>query len=70
MFILAGFSIGDAILIMVGQRLGRNQYDYAYELAKKLLGVAVMAGVVGGVLLITLGRPLLNLFVARPYVLV
>lgn len=62
MFILAGFSIGDAILIMVGQRLGRNQYDYAYELAKKLLGVAVMAGVVGGVLLITLGRPLLNLF--------
>ncbi len=62
MFILAGFSIGDAILIMVGQRLGRNEFNYAYALAKKLVAVAVMAGVVGGALLVTLSKPLLSLF--------
>lgn len=66
MFILAGFSIGDAILIMVGQQLGKNQYDYAYELAKKLVRIAVICGIIGGGALVLFGKPLLSFFDFTP----
>lgn len=34
MFILAIFSLGDALLILVGQRIGMGEMEYAYALAK------------------------------------
>jgi Na+-driven multidrug efflux pump len=36
LFILAVFSLGDALLILVGQRIGMGQMDYAFALAKRL----------------------------------
>ena len=63
---MAGFSIGDALLILVGQRLGEGKLDEAYGLAKRLLRIAVIVGIVFGGLLILIAKPLLTLFAFTP----
>ncbi len=62
LFTLAAFSVGDAVLILVGQKLGEGKLDYAYRLAKKLVKIGLIIGVCGGILLISFGKPLLSLF--------
>lgn len=62
LFTYAGFSIGDATLILVGERLGKGQKDEAYALSKKLLKVGFVIGIVLGGLLILCSMPLVNLF--------
>lgn len=62
LFILAAFSVGDAVLILVGQKLGEGKLDYAYRLAKKLVVIGLVIGACGGMLLILLGKTLLGLF--------
>ncbi|MDO4859990.1 MAG: MATE family efflux transporter [Bacillota bacterium] len=63
---MAGFSIGDALLILVGQRLGEGKLDEAFGLAKRLLRIAVIVGIVFGGLLILIAKPVLRLFAFTP----
>lgn len=62
LFTLAAFSVGDAVLILVGQKLGEGKLDYAYALAKKLVKIGLVIGLCGGAMLIAFGKPLLGLF--------
>ena len=62
LFIMAAFSIGDATLILVGQKLGEGKLDYAYQLAKKMVKIGLVIGLAAGGLLIVFGKPLLSLF--------
>ncbi|MBQ2677604.1 MAG: MATE family efflux transporter [Firmicutes bacterium] len=63
---MAGFSIGDALLILVGQRLGEGKLDEAFGLAKRLLRIAVTVGIIFGGLLILIAKPVLRLFAFTP----
>lgn len=66
MFIYAIFSLGDALIILVGQRLGRGEMDYAYALAKRLLKIGVYIGIISGSLLIVSSHWILQLFNFTP----
>lgn len=66
LFIMAIFSLGDALLILVGQRLGMGEFDYAFALAKRLLRIGLFVGMVSGALLILTARPLIGLFNFTP----
>lgn len=61
-FILMGFSIGDAALILVGQKLGEGNPKAGRELAGRLLEIGVKTGALLGLLLILLSGPLTGLF--------
>ncbi len=62
LFILAIFSLGDALLILVGQRIGMGEMDYAFALAKRLLRIGFCVGAVSGVLLILTSQFIIRLF--------
>ncbi|GAB1475909.1 MATE family efflux transporter [Bacillota bacterium] len=62
LFILAIFSLGDALLILVGQRIGMGQMDYAYALAKRLIRIGIIVGLISGGLLIISSRFIVILF--------
>lgn len=62
LFALAAFSIGDAVLILVGQKLGEGKIELAYNMSKKLLKIAFVIGVIFGAGIIILGKPVLMLF--------
>ncbi len=66
LFIMAIFSLGDALLILVGQRIGMGQMDYAFALAKRLLKIGICVGAVSGVLLILSSQLILRLFSFTP----
>jgi len=61
-FTLAAFSIGDAALILIGQRLGAGELDYGYELGKKMLKTGTVIGVICGAALIAVAKPIISLF--------
>ena len=61
-FSMAAFSIGDAVLILVGQKLGERKQSEAFEMAKRMLVMGVAAGIVLGGLTIIFGKPILSLF--------
>lgn len=62
MFSLAAFSVGDAVLILVGQKLGEGKPELAYEMSKKMVVAGLIIGAIAGVGLIAAGEPLLSLF--------
>ncbi|MBQ4596445.1 MAG: polysaccharide biosynthesis C-terminal domain-containing protein, partial [Firmicutes bacterium] len=62
MFSLAAFSVGDAVLILVGQKLGEGKPELAYALSKKMVMAGLVIGAVAGVGLIAAGEPLLSMF--------
>lgn len=62
LFTHASFCIGDATLILVGEKLGEGKTEEAYALAKKLLKIGVCFGVLLGGMLILCSMPLVNLF--------
>ena len=66
LFIMAAFAIGDATLILVGQKLGEGKLDYAYALAKRLLKIGTIIGLIGGLLLILCAKPLISCFAFSP----
>lgn len=61
-FSFAAFSVGDATLILVGAKLGEGNKDYAYALAKKMLKIGTLFGVLCGFVVIASAWPLVNLF--------
>lgn len=62
LFILAAFSIGDAVLILVGQKLGEGKAELAYQMSKKMTVMGIIVGLVMGAGLIICGEPILQLF--------
>jgi len=66
LFIMAAFSIGDAALILVGERLGAGALDEGYDLGKKLLKVAAVVGAVAGMALIGVAKPIISFFNFTP----
>lgn len=62
MFSLAAFSIGDAVLILVGQKLGEGKTELAYEMSKKMTILGPAVGVLLGIGVILAGDSLLTLF--------
>lgn len=62
MFCLAAFSVGDAVLILVGQKLGEGKTELAYDMSKKMTVIGLVLGVVAGIGLILAGDPLLSMF--------
>jgi len=62
LFSMAAFSIGDAVLILVGQKLGEGKTELAFNMSKKMTVIGLIAGLVMGAGLILAGRPLLGLF--------
>ncbi|HML37792.1 MAG TPA: MATE family efflux transporter [Bacillota bacterium] len=66
LFVLAIFSLGDALLILVGQRIGMGQMDYAFALAKRLLRIGFCVGAVSGGLLILTSQFIIRLFNFTP----
>ena len=62
LFTYAAFSIGDATLILVGQKLGEGKLEETYGLAKKLLKIGTIIGFFVGLLLIVSAKPLIGLF--------
>lgn len=63
---MAAFSVGDAILILVGQKLGEGRIDSAITLAKKLLKIGVFIGISFGIILIVIAKPVIGLFNLTP----
>jgi len=54
LFSLACFAIGDAMLILCGEKLGQGKTKEAFELARRILKVAVIIGAgAGGLLILT-----------------
>lgn len=66
LFILAIFSLGDALLILVGQRIGMGEMAYAFALAKRLLRIGFFVGVISGILLILTSQIIIRLFNFTP----
>lgn len=62
LFIYGAFSIGDATLVLVGEKLGQGKKEETYALSKKLLKIGVVVGFVVGVSLILLAKPMVGLF--------
>ena len=61
-FIMAGFSIGDAALIIIGEKLGVEGIDEAKEMAKKFVGITIVVGVIAGILMVFLSGPVIGWF--------
>jgi putative MATE family efflux protein len=66
LFILACFSLGDATLIIVGEKLGRGDLDDALSTARKIMKVCVSVGLVAGALLFAASRAIVLLFDLTP----
>ena len=62
LFTMAAFSIGDAILILVGAELGRGNAERAYRMAKRMVKVGVFIGILFGASLILCADPIIGLF--------
>ena len=65
-FAFAAFSIGDAALIMIGERLGRGEKEYTWEMSKHLLKVGTGMGLGLGALIILTSNPLSHIFNLTP----
>ncbi len=62
LFSMAGFSLGDAALILVGEKLGEGDTRYAYELGKKILKTSIVVGIIFGLGLLAVAQELVPLF--------
>jgi putative MATE family efflux protein len=61
-FSLACFAIGDAMLILCGEKLGRGETEEAFAMAKRILRVALLFGAVLGAILIGTAQFIVKLF--------
>lgn len=62
LFNMSAFSVGSATLILVGQKLGEGELDYAAELGRRLLRIGIFVGVTAGLALIAVSKPIISLF--------
>lgn len=61
-FNFATFSIGDAALILVGEKLGEGDMKYTWELSKHLIKVSLIVGTAVGLFTAAASGPLSGLF--------
>ena len=61
-FNFAAFSIGDAALILIGEKLGEGDMEYTWKLSKHLIKACILAGVVIGTITVLLSDPLSGIF--------
>ena len=61
-FNFAAFSIGDAALILVGEKLGEGDMDYTWKLSRHLIKACLLAGLVVGSFTIIISGPLSGVF--------
>ncbi|MBQ6151177.1 MAG: MATE family efflux transporter [Mogibacterium sp.] len=61
-FNFAAFSIGDAALILIGEKLGEGDMDYTWKLSKHLIKASLLAGLIIGTITILLSQPLSGIF--------
>lgn len=61
-FNFAAFSIGDAALILIGEKLGEGDMEYTWKLSKHLIKASLLAGLVIGTITILLSQPLSGIF--------
>lgn len=61
-FNFAAFSIGDAALILIGEKLGEGDMEYTWKLSKHLIKACILAGVTIGTITILLSGPLSGIF--------
>ena len=61
-FNFAAFSVGDAALILVGEKLGEGDREYTWELSKHIIKAAVILSLIIGGVTILLAKPLSGLF--------
>jgi putative MATE family efflux protein len=62
LFAYAAFSMGDASLILIGERLGRGDTEGAYEISQKLVRVGIAVGILLGVMVVVFSGPILGMF--------
>ncbi len=61
-FNFASFSVGDASLIMVGEKLGEGDLPYSKRLSAHLIKVCLAVSISFGVLCVTFARPMSGIF--------
>lgn len=61
-FSFASFSIGDAALILLGEKLGEGDKEYAWRLSKHIIKVGITVGLVVGAVTIATAMPFSGLF--------
>ncbi len=61
-FNFAAFSIGDATLILVGEKLGEGDMEYTWKLSKHLIKACLLVGIVIGTITVLLSEPLSGIF--------
>lgn len=66
LFQTAAMGVGDASLILLGQKLGENKLDEARVYANKFIRAGLVVGVTVGLLLILVGRQVVGLFDFTP----
>jgi putative MATE family efflux protein len=66
LFIMACFSLGEATLIIVGEKLGRGDLCGAEATAKRIMKICVCVGLVAGALLFAASRAIVTLFELTP----
>lgn len=66
LFSMLAFSIGDAALILIGQKLGEGKKEEAYDLGKKMIVLGLVVGILLGGIALAFGRPILGLFDFTP----
>lgn len=66
LFTMAAFSIGDAVLILVGQKLGEGKLELAYNMSVKMTKTGLVIGVIMGAAVILFGESLLGFFDFSP----
>ncbi|MDR0817897.1 MAG: MATE family efflux transporter [Clostridiales Family XIII bacterium] len=66
LFSLACFATGDAMLILVGEKLGAGELKKAKNAASKLIRITLIIGAFAGVLLFLTSRPITSLFALTP----
>ena len=65
-FSMLAFSVGDAALILIGQKLGEGKQEEAFEMGKKMALLALIVGAVMGCISLICGKPILGLFNFTP----
>ncbi|MCQ2551566.1 MAG: MATE family efflux transporter [Clostridia bacterium] len=61
-FTFIGFSVGDAALILIGEKLGQGDKEEAYYLSKKIVKAGIIVGLALGLLMVVTAHPLMSLF--------
>ena len=65
-FSMLAFSVGDAALILIGEKLGEGKREEAFAMGKKMVLLALAVGAVMGGISLIFGKPILGLFNFTP----